>query len=216
MLTSTYEDNWTFSCGYSTQSSTALSMTIQFSYNNRANFDRLIKSLSLIKASLSNRTVHHEESCIWGNGCLHLLHFFEESDLLFVSSWGIHYDYFKFLLFEECDTFLSYLDWICLHFVPKEWTLYLSSIHLQLFESTSSESICTYQSNSPSLLHIVIGKFSAGSCLTRSLQTHKHDYILFTLLELIRLYLSVEHIRQFFNHSPLNQFPHIRASFVPH
>ena len=165
----------------------------------------------MVVASLTYAAIHDENSSVRGNYCSDLLHLLEKRCLLLVSTRGIDDNDLKLLLLEEVDTLFSDLDRVSLLLVAEEGTLDLGGIHLELLESTSSESVCADETYAPALFHVMICEFGTSCCFTRSLQTDEHDNVGLALLELIGLVLALKHHRKLLDHSLLDEFAHVQT-----
>jgi hypothetical protein len=93
---------------------------------------------------------------------------------LLVPSWSIDYYNLIFFLPKVIYTRLCNLYRICLFRMTKKWTFYFCCIHLKLGESSSTEGICTDNSNSPSFFHVMVSKLCTSRCLSCSLQADEH------------------------------------------
>lgn len=132
-----------------------------------------------------------------------------------MSTGGIHYDNFELLFFKEIHTFFSDLDRISLFFVAEKRALDLSSIHLKLFEGTSTECVRAHEADSPPLLHVMICELGACRGLAGALQPHEHHHVGFPLLVLIGRVLTVEHVSQLVHHRLLYHFPYVYTFSAP-
>ena len=187
MLACAEEDNRALRCSDRAQRASTFRVTVELSYDDGADSDSLLESLGLGKAGLSNATVHDEHASVWLDALLHLDHLIEESRLLSMSSRSVHNNNLIVVLTEVSYASLCDLYWVSLLLISVEWALDLSSVHLQLCESTGTESICAHDTHFPPLLHVVIRKLGASGRLTGTLQTDKHDNVRLATLELLRL-----------------------------
>lgn len=152
-------------------------MTVQLGDNDTTNLDCLVKGLSLLETSLTDRGIHNEDACVRVDGCGDLLHFLEKCNLLFVTTRGIHNDDLILLILKELDTFLGDFNRIGFFLVTEEWALDLSSIHFELLKGASTEGVRAHQANSVTLLHVVIGELGASGGLTGTLKTDEHNHV---------------------------------------
>ena len=121
-----------------------------------------------------------------------------------MSSRSIYNDHFITFFFEIFYTIISNLDRISFSVTSIKRHLDFSTILFQLIKSTSSESICTYQSYSPSLLFIMISIFSTSGSLTTSLKSYEHYDILFPPFRLESFLSTIQQTSQLLNHQLLN------------
>ena len=162
-------------------------MAIKLCDNNRAKTDSLLECLRLGVASLSDGAIHDENASVRFNSLLYLNHLIEESSLLSMSTRRVDDDDLVVVFSKVVYTCFCNFYGVCLLLVTVERTLDLSSIHLQLGERSSTESVSADNSDFPALLHIVICKLRACSRFACSLEANKHYNIWFATLVLIRL-----------------------------
>jgi hypothetical protein len=174
-------------------------VSVHLSDDNRADIDCFPEGLSLNITLLSDRTVHHEDDVIGLHCLLNLLHLIEELCLLLMPSRGIHDNDLHAFFFELGHTFLSDRNGVSLDVATIEGNSYLRCVLLELVKGTCSESISAYHCHSPSLLLIVVGDLAAGSCLTATLKSNKHDDICLSSFRLVRLLLNLEESRELFD-----------------
>ena len=187
MLASSEENDRTLGCSDSTERTTTLSMAIKLGDDDRTNGDSFFEGLGLSETSLSDTTVHDEDTSVWLNLLLNLDHLIEKCGLLSMPTRGINNDNFILILSEVSYTSFSNFNRISLLLVTIEGALNFRGIHLKLSEGTGTEGICADDSNLPPLLHVMIGELGTSRGFTRTLKTDKHDNIGLATLELICL-----------------------------
>jgi hypothetical protein len=157
MFSCTNENNWTLCGSNCTESTSTLCMAIEFGDNDLTNFNGLVESFCLIITCLTNRTIHDEDRCVRLNCSLNLEHFIKKRLFLFMTTRCINNNNFILFLSKESNTFFCNFHRISFILMTKEGTLNFCRVHLELSKSTSSECISTYQTNSPSSLHKIVG-----------------------------------------------------------
>lgn len=157
MFSSTNKNNWTLCSCNCTKCTSTFGMSIKFSNNNLTNSDGFMESLCLVITCLTNGTIHNKDWRVRFYGSFNLKHFIEKWLFLLMTTRGINNDNFIFFLSKECYTFFCNFNWICFILMTKKWALNFCRVHLKLSKCTSSECICTYETNSPASLHVVIG-----------------------------------------------------------
>lgn len=206
MLTSTEEHDWTLRSCYSAEGTATLGVTIELRDDNGADPDSLFEGLRLRVTRLTNAAIHDEDSSIGLNTCLYLNHLIEEGSFLPVTTRCIYDNDLVFVLTEVGDTGLGNFYRVSLVLVTIERTLNFRRVHLQLHESTGTESISADYTNFPPFLHVMIGELGARRRLTSTLQANEHDDVRFSTLELVGLVVRRQHIGQLIDDGLLNDF----------
>lgn len=104
-------------------------MAIKLGDNNLTNLDGLMESLGLRVASLTDASIHNENSGVWLDSLLDLKHLIKEGLLLFVSTRGINNDDLVVFLSEELYTLFGNQNRIGFILVSEEWALDFSCVH---------------------------------------------------------------------------------------
>lgn len=204
MFSCTDEDNWTFSSCNSTESTTTLSVTIKLSDNDTTNVYCISKCLCLVITSLTNRTVHNENTFIRIHSSLDLFHFIEQLSFLAMTTGCIDNDHLVVFLFEVLHTFLCDLHRISLRITTIEGHSHFRSVLFQLIESTCSESISADQCCSPSFSLPVISIFCTSGCFSCTLKTDEHNNILSASFGCEWFSFCFEHLCEFLHDSLLD------------
>ena len=158
-----------------------------------------MERLCLRVTSLTDASVHDEDSCVRFDSLFNLEHLIEKGLFLLVSSRGINNNDFIVFLPKEFDTFFGYQNRISLVLMTKERALNLCSVHFELLKSASPERVSANETNPPSSLHVLVSKLGASGGLSRALKTDKHDDIWLAPNKLIRLVFRAQHPSELVN-----------------
>ena len=191
------EDNRTFGCSNSRQSSSSLGVTVHLGDDNWAYIDSFPEGLGLSIALLTDGAVHDKDDVVGADSFLNLFHFIKELGFLFVSTWGIDDDDFHALVFELGNSFFGDGNWVSFDVASVEGNSYLGCVLFQLIEGSSSEGIGANHGDSPAFLFVVVCYFTASGCFSTALKSDKHDDVDFSSFGFEGFLLNFEEAGQF-------------------